>query len=432
MSAIARYYLHAGIPVLGYDRYRSPLCVQLEEEGAEIIYQEDTEWLDQKIKSGAEIIYTPALPDSHKLIQFARESGAPMRKRSEELGKLSQQGMCLAIGGTHGKTTTTSMLSVILSNAGRNITAFLGGISANFNSNFYRAQKEEGPSIVVVEADEYDRSFLRLSPNHAIVTSTDSDHLDIYGAREEVLNAFKAFAGLVKDGKVFTASDAIEGEHYSALGSTSIRATDIEWLEEGTSFTYVQGDNYWKDFYLPLPGVHNLENAVGAISVAREVGLTQKEIRSGLQAFRGIKRRFERVYSDDHLTVYDDYAHHPTEIESVISSVRKMYRTAPIYVVFQPHLYSRTRDFAQEFAAALDKADRVVLNPIYPAREEPIIGVSSASIGDEMKLMVEYADRDNWKEWLGEVKDGVLLILGAGDIDHVVEPLVEHLKTERK
>jgi UDP-N-acetylmuramate--alanine ligase len=426
MSAIARYYLNKGVSVCGYDRYQSPLCKQLEEEGAEIIYEQDVSWLQSKVGRETEIIYTPALSEHSEILTWARSTALPVRKRSEELGRLSGKGTCLAVGGTHGKTTTTSMLAVLLAEAKRNVTAFLGGISANFKSNFYQSNTSQGEWLTVVEADEYDRSFLRLKPHHGIITSTDSDHLDIYGGRNEVLTAFKEFANLV-DGKVFTASEELVGLQYSALKDTSIRANDVEWREEGTRFTYSNDELDWKDLFLPLPGVHNLENAIGAISVAKEVGLSEEEVRNGLAAFKGIKRRFERVYSDDTLTVYDDYAHHPTEIEAVINSVKRMYPGKAIYAVFQPHLYSRTRDFAGEFAKALDLADYTVLNPIYPAREEPIPGVSSKSIGRFMKGKVDYKERDDWMNWLKDIKEGVLLILGAGDIDHVVEPIVNHL-----
>ena len=422
MSAIARYFLGRGVEVHGYDKTETPLTRTLESEGMRIHYEERVSLIPPAVDL---VIYTPAIPSNHAELEHFRAVGTPLKKRAEVLGIISRGMKTVAIAGTHGKTTTSSITTHLLRSGGIDCTAFLGGIARNLESNFAEGKSD----WVVVEADEFDRSFLHLHPDIAAILSMDPDHLDIYGDHETLLETgFKAFAKNLKPGGQLWVQDTLSGYF------TDMPVVQTFGVERGNAqsrnihvasgcfvFDYASAQVDIPGLAFPLPGRHNVENATVAISIALSLGVHPEAIREGLRTFRGVKRRFELVYKSAHTAFFDDYAHHPTELEAAIRAARELFPDAEITGIFQPHLYSRTKDFADGFAAALDLLDRPLLLDIYPARELPMPGVRSEMVLERMKNPNK---RLCAKEELVSVLQGhrpeVLLTLGAGDIDALV------------
>ncbi len=418
MSALARYYNRNGYTVSGYDKTRTELTKKLETEGIEIHYTEDI----TKIPENPElIIYTPAVPKEHKEIQWLQKRGCELKKRAEVLGIISREKRALAVAGTHGKTTTTSLLTHILKVGGIDCTAFLGGIAENYGSNFVAGSSD----FVVVEADEYDRSFLHLSPEIAAVTSTDADHLDIYGDADTMLESgFGAFVKKVNpEGFVFLQNDAeVKSGHPQTfrygINRGDYRAENIRVEDGWFTFDFKSEIENINDIKIALPGRHNIENATAAIAVAQQVGVTGEAVKEALRTFKGIKRRFEFLHRTKNSVYIDDYAHHPSELKAAIGAARELFPDKKITGIFQPHLYSRTQDFQDGFAAELSKLDEVILLDIYPARELPIPGVTSKIVFDKIenkrkKLM----RKEEVSKELKTRKTEVIMTLGAGDID---------------
>lgn len=385
MSALARFMHLRGKVVTGYDRTRTKLTDALEAEGMEIGFEADP----TRLRGVDLVIYTPAVPATHAELAEARRRNMPVMKRAEVLGMISRAYRTIAIAGTHGKTTTTGLTAYLLRACGVDATAFIGGISQNFNSNFVFGESE----WVVVEADEFDRSFLQLKPDVAVITSMDPDHLDIYGTEASVLSSFRDFANQILPGGTLYICDraerldpeAVNTDAYG-LGQGEIKALDVDFGRSGTSFTYQSPQHTVADLAIPFPGRYNLENTMAAISVAKLVGVDDEDLRQALASAKGVHRRFEVRYDEGDLRVIDDYAHHPEEIRAVLEAVRSQFGIdRKIIAVFQPHLYSRTRDFYQGFGEALSIADAALLLDIYPAREEPIEGVTSDLIFDHIQ-----------------------------------------------
>jgi UDP-N-acetylmuramate--alanine ligase len=433
MSAIARYFKAIGIHVHGYDKTRNDFTRQLEEEGFDIHYFENVESIPEDVKNGAKsiVIYTPAIPKDNVELQFFVQKSIRLYKRAEVLGILSANAYTIAVAGTHGKTTTSSMIAHILNECGINFTAFLGGVSTNFNSNYFH--KTDGISlfdkpVVVVEADEFDRSFLHLKPNIAIVTSTDADHLDIYGEAEEVKRSFQEFVDCIrKDGlaiindllDLHTDTDLIT---YGKTEEAMAQYSEVKVINHQFCFQY-KNQSHAFEVRNALPGFHNVENATAAITAALHMQLPLKLIVGACSSFKGVKRRFEYVYNQNGKVVIDDYAHHPTELKACITSVRELYPKRKITGIFQPHLFSRTRDFADDFAAALDLLDECWLMDIYPARELPIEGINAEFLAIKMQKNPLLISKENIIKKLEEQQEELLVILGAGDIDQLVKPI---------
>ena len=439
MSAIARWFNYIGVPVYGYDKTPSPLTETLSGEGIAITYVDAVDQLPSNFASDTQnrlVVWTPAIPHTSVLKNHLIQSGYTLKKRAEVLGMITENMYTVAVAGTHGKTTTSSLVAHLLKHAGKNIAAFLGGLTQNYQNNLilHDEGSEEHP-VVVVEADEFDRSFLHLHPNISIVTSADADHLDIYGDAAHLLDGFRSFIQLTNpSGKLFIQNKALEKLGKNSLGNTPIYAYGLESSDikaariqagiKGFSFDYVTEDGLIPSLLLPIPGFHNIENALAAISVALHVGVTPDQIRSGLASYLGVKRRFEVVYQDENKVFIDDYAHHPEEIRAFLSSVRAIYPDRKITAVFQPHLFTRTRDFAEGFSESLSLADEVILLDIYPARELPIPGVVSEmlleAISSAKKSM---KSKEELLPYLNQIQPEVLVTIGAGDIDRLVLPI---------
>ncbi len=423
MSAIARYLHAKGVKVFGYDKTKTKLTKNLEKSGMKIHYQEDVNLIPEKIDL---IVYTPAIPDENLEKKYLLKSGIPMKKRAEVLGWITKEGKCLAIAGTHGKTTTSAILTHLLKVGGVDCNAFLGGIAGNYKSNFVPGRSK----IMVVEADEYDRSFLHLDPYAAVITSMDPDHLDIYQDGENMVSSgFGAFARKIQQGGHLYLKDGLtlrkpNGVNKSSYGveSGEVCARNVKVKKGYFHFDYCFGNKIWSDLKFSLPGLHNVENAVAAISLARLVKVKEADIRRGLVSFKGVKRRFEFIIRNTKQVYIDDYAHHPTELSAAISAARMLYPEKKITGIFQPHLFSRTRDFKRGFAKALDRLDEIILLPIYPAREKPMKGVTSNSIFDLMKSKNKnIVKKEDLIGFLKNKKTEVLMSLGAGDIDTEVK-----------
>jgi UDP-N-acetylmuramate--alanine ligase len=432
MSALARWFKQKGYSVFGYDRTSTVLTKKLEEIGIPIHYEDAVNSIDSSILSSKDqtlVVYTPALPIDHLEFNYLRDQGYSIKKRSEVLGDITENVFTVAVGGTHGKTTTSTMLAHMLKYAGKNVTAFLGGISTNYETNYIEGNLTDDDAICVVEADEYDRSFLCLHPDYTIVTAMDADHLDIYGKKESLQDSFIEFMKLVPQGgsrlineKVSDASQ-IEGIRYGIdLGDTvakNIRVGDGIFI-----FDFQSVDAKINDLTLYQPGYHNVENAVAAIQVCLDMGVSPDEIRNGLSEYKGVKRRFEYLIRTDSLVYVDDYAHHPVEIDAFLGSLKVLYPTKKLTAIFQPHLYTRTRDFVDGFADSLSTADKVFLLDIYPAREEPIPGVTSDLIYERMKSKEKQMTTKESLVGLLDIDDiEVLATIGAGDIDTLVGPI---------
>lgn len=435
MSALARYFNAKGKAVSGYDRTPTPLTDRLVDEGIPVHFEDNVDLIPAKVKDESEkagvlIVYTPAIPDDHKELNFLMELGHPLFKRSEVLGMITRETFTIAVAGTHGKTTTSTIVAHVLKQSGYRSDAFLGGIATNYNTN---ALIDEESKSTVVEADEYDRSFLTLHPNIAVVTSLDADHLDIYGDKGHLEESFALFLSQVKPGGIVvsrsgldvTVNDDVTHLKYSLDDQEAdVHARNIHILDGYYIFDVESKYGNMHDVTLGLPGLHNVENALAAIAIAQELEIENTVIRQCLADFKGVKRRFEtHVKSASHIYI-DDYAHHPEELRATISSVRDMYPDKKITGIFQPHLFTRTRDFADEFARSLELLHELILLEIYPAREEPIEGINSQYLLDKVNL--EQKALLTKKELIDDLKSReleVLLTLGAGDIDQLVEPI---------
>lgn len=433
MSAIARYLKEEGKRVFGYDRVCTELTKELEQEGIEIVYEDDCSHI-----AGLnidEVIYTPAVPSDSEILKYVREKGLPLFKRSEALGRITRNKKTIAIAGTHGKTTTAGLTAHILKNSHLGCSAFLGGISNNYSTNFLINHSSD---YVVVEADEYDRSFLRLTPFISLITSIAADHLDIYGDINNLEQAFAQFAGLTGESGRLLLKKNLPVKIHSRAAKTTYSLTDVNADYHASNIRVNQGAYYfdlhtpnkeYKDMKMTYPGRHNIENAVAASAVALSLGVNEHELRESLATFMGMKRRFDLRIKTDKTIYYDDYAHHPQEIEATVKSLKELYPDKRICGVFQPHLYSRTRDFADEFAKALELMEVVILLPIYPAREEPIEGISSNTILERIsKSDKYYVEKDHLLPLLKTLHPELLLTLGAGDIDRFVEPITQIIR----
>jgi UDP-N-acetylmuramate--alanine ligase len=428
MSALARYFKQQGKEVSGYDRTETPLTKKMVSEGIDIFYSVNPKRLEANPDL---VVFTPAIPDDHPELIRAREKGIPLMKRAEVLGLISYSSRTIAVAGTHGKTTTSTMIAHILSCSGLSCSAFLGGVAKNYDSNFLAGDSD----WVVVEADEYDRSFLHLKPELAVITSVEPDHLDIYGDEQAVWNSgFRAFVGKIQaEGALWMHHSLLQqmGNENAGLRKYTYGISEGKCKAENTRvengafiFDYVDEQGSLDGIRLPMPGRHNVENATAAIAVARKLKCAGEDIREALDSFKGIKRRFERILDLPGRIFIDDYAHHPTEVKAAISACRELFPGKEIWGIFQPHLYSRTRDFADEFAEALDKLDKAVLLPVYPAREKPIKGVSSEMILEKMNNpRKEKWNKENALQKLKMNHPEVLITLGAGDIDQLIEPI---------
>ncbi len=437
MSALARWFHHNGVQVYGYDKTSTKLTAQLESEGISIHFEDEIEKMPDFVfenKKGVLIVYTPAIPKDHKGFNYLNEKGISLYKRSEVLGKLTEGMFTVAVAGTHGKTTTSSMIAHLLKSGKKDIAGFLGGITTNYGTNMVMNQGDYRKAIIVVEADEFDRSFLTLKPNIAVVTSTDADHLDIYGKLEELKKSFSLFLenvnpkgqAYIKDGLwQEIASKKIKAQPISyGLNAGEIRALNVQVKDAKFVFDVALKDLIIKGFQLSVPGFHNVENAVVAIAIAHQLGLNDKEILEGISTYAGVKRRFEYIIQREDFVFIDDYAHHPSEITAMLTSVRALYPGKKVSILFQPHLYSRTRDFAVEFSRSLSLADEVMLLDIYPARELPIEGVSSDILLESIQVDEKYkVEKDTIIEYLSNRELEVFITMGAGNIDQLVEPL---------
>lgn len=455
MSALARFFKLGGNTVSGYDRTPSPLTSQLEAEGISIHYDDNPDLIPDGIDL---VVYTPAVPKDTREFQHLEQSGVPMKKRSQVLGELTRGKKCIAVAGSHGKTTTSAMIAYLLSKTDIGCSAFLGGISKNFDSNLLVNNESQ---YVVVEADEYDRSFLQLHPYYSVITATDPDHLDIYGTHENLIQAFQQFANQTNpEGALFLkeglaghdhhhhdedkGEDEHEHEHHLKI-SEEIKCFSYSARSIEPDFYTINVRNYNGNIYFDLRTpdkvlydielqnscLYNVENAVAASAVALACGLDEYQLRYGLKTFAGIRRRFDvRVKTKD-VVYIDDYAHHPKEIAATIESIKHLYPDKRIVGIFQPHLYTRTRDFADQFVDALKPLDEIILMPIYPAREKPIPGISSGMLLRKMDTMNKYlCSADQVPDLVEALCPDVVVTLGAGDIDRLVPVLEQRLKEE--
>lgn len=430
MSAIARFFKAKGAVVAGYDKTPTALTDELIKEGIAVHFDESIETLPENIDL---VVYTPAIPAEHKEFVFFNEKGFNIRKRSEVLGMITRETFTIAVSGTHGKTTITSMIAHILKQSKKDIISFIGGISKNYNTNLILS---ENITIAVVEADEFDRSFLQLRPDYAIISSMDADHLDIYGSRDFLIESFRLFASQVKEnGKLFLKKKlelpgiSAETISYSAKEKADYYAANIR-VENGCfHYNICCPDNINISVKTVVPGLHNVENAIVATAIALNLGVSPAGIKKALQSYSGVVRRFDFRIKEKNLVFIDDYAHHPEEIKACIAAVRELYPGKKITGVFQPHLFTRTRDLAEDFAESLAKLDELILLDIYPARELPVEGVTSEMLLD--KIIMEnkmLCQKENLIEVLIRKEPEVLITIGAGDIDQLVEPIEKSLK----
>ena len=437
MSAIARYFNHKGCAVAGYDRVRSELCAELENENIDIHYEDAVDFIPQNFRNSAEtlVIFTPAIPQEHSEYQYFKQNNFKIVKRAEILGQITKTERGLCIAGTHGKTTISTMTAHIFKQSKLDCNAFLGGISLNYHNNLLLSEKS---GFVVIEADEYDRSFHQLTPFMAVISATDADHLDIYHTHNEYVEAFEKFTSLIVEGGALVYKKGIELLPkvqknvniftYSATEKADFYADNIKIGNGELRFDFNFPNGKITDILLGVPIFINVENAVAAMALAWLNGMENEEIKRGISTFKGIKRRFEK-HLDAPKIFIDDYAHHPQELAQSIKSVKKLYADKKVLGVFQPHLYSRTRDFYKEFAMALNLLDEVILVEIYPARELPIDGVSSEMIYNQIDTATKtLALKADLTKILAEKDFDVLLTLGAGDIDTYIPKIIETIK----
>ena len=439
MSALARYFNTIKIPVGGYDKVSKPLTQELEKEGIIIHYEDEPSLIPSPFtenKKSTLIVYTPAIPEYHRELRYFKENGYTVMKRSEVLGMISEKKKCIAVAGTHGKTSVSTMIASLFKNSTVGCNAFLGGISKNFNSNIVLNPDSE---ILVAEADEFDQSFLQLNPDLAVVTSLDADHMDIYQDKESLKEAFEKFVNkLSKNGILVKHKDAqfalpenknISTYTYSLNDNTDFYAENIIMKEGHYGFDLVTPKEKIKNFSLAVPGLLNVENAIAALSVGYLYNLDVSTMVNTFSLFEGIQRRFDVQFDEDGMIYIDDYAHHPKEISYTIRSIRDMYPGRRLLGIFQPHLYTRTQYHAEEFAKSLEKLDEAVILDIYPAREEPIEGVNSKLIQNKISsIPSSTVSKEYLTEILNDKKIDILLTMGAGDIDQMVEPIKELLQ----
>ena len=432
MSALARYFKSIGKKVSGYDKTPTVLTGKLEEEGIDIHFEDNISLID---KDADLVVYTPAVPKDHKEYNYLLENNYTVLKRSDVLGMITKGTFSICVAGTHGKTTTSAMIAHLLRHSEYGCNAFLGGIASNYGTNFWSSEK----NVSVAEADEYDRSFLKLFPDIAVITAMDADHLDIYGTAEKLQDAFIEFANQVKTGGLlinkfglsrsneFKTADKIS---YSMHNNAADAYAENIRLDNGSYvFDIVIRKETIKDVELNMGGMHNIENAVAAITVAKHIGITDAKIKAAVAAFKGVKRRFEYVVKNDRQVMIDDYAHHPEELRALITGAKELFPGKRTTVVFQPHLFSRTNDFADGFAEVLSLADEVILLPIYPAREKPMEGVNSEMIASRMaNKNVKVLSKEALITEIRNNRQQLLITAGAGDIDMLVEPLSEIIK----
>ena len=440
MSAIARFFDSKGIKVSGYDKTPTVLTKELEAGGIAVHYEENVDLIPKEVDL---VVYTPAIPEEHKELVYYRTNGYKVIKRSDVLELITKSSFNICIAGTHGKTTITTMIAHLLRNSGFGCNAFLGGIAVNYGTNFWSSEK----NVCVIEADEYDRSFLKLSPDMAIITAMDADHLDIYGTAEAMEQAFIDFSKRVRPDDLLIRQFGLKrGKELKADGhityslqneSADVYATNIRMMNGSYEFDVMMKDNMLENVKLNMGGMHNVENAVAAIAAASSLEIENDKIKAAIENFQGVKRRFEYIIKNERMVFVDDYAHHPEELRALITGAKTLFRQKKCTVIFQPHLYSRTKDLADGFAEVLDLADEVILLPIYPARELPIAGVSSEMIlmkmkNDNKRIMMK-EELMNWinNDYIKEVNKEfgeVLITAGAGDIDMLVEPIKNVLK----
>ena len=425
MSALARYFAKRGCSVCGYDKTRTNLTIALEHEGILVSYLDEESALPVNFienHTDTLVVYTPAIPKESKILNYFQNNNFSIKKRSEVLGIISEGMFCIAVAGTHGKTTTSSMVAHLLTDTGFGCTAFLGGITTNYNSNVLFNTN----NVVVIEADEYDRSFLTLHPDIAIVTSMDADHLDIYGDEKQLQASFGLFVNQLKpDGKLFIKNGLpLRGITYSANSDAVLKAENIHVKNGNFVFDFEDGYTKIKDLTLAMPGKHNVENAVAAIGVALSLGIHPKSVKKAIASFKGVKRRFEQVVSNASHVYIDDYAHHPEELKACLDAVKQLHPNKKLTVIFQPHLFSRTRDFADDFAEVLSSVDQLILLEIYPARELPIEGINAQYLLDKITITdKKICGKDFVLKHINNEKPELLLTVGAGDIDTLVEPI---------
>ncbi len=440
MSAIARYFLHKGIVVAGYDKTPSALTKQLEREGALIHYEENVDEIPHVCRKpeSALVVYTPAIPHDHKELVFFRENGFDVEKRAQVLGMLTRTHKGLCVAGTHGKTTTSAMCAHIMHQSHVDCNAFLGGISKNYASNYILSKESD---YVVIEADEFDRSFHWLRPWMSVITSTDPDHLDIYGTKEAYLESFRHYTTLISPGGALIIHRGLEMKPDVQEGVTvydysrdegDFHAENIKIENGEITFDFISPVENVTGVNLGQPIPINIENGIAAMAMAQLNGCTPDELKYGMSTYRGVDRRFDFKIKTDKIVFLSDYAHHPKEIFQSVSSIRELYKDKKITAIFQPHLYTRTRDFHKDFADSLSLLDEVVLCDIYPAREEPIPGVTSKLIYDELKPGVEkkMIHKEDVLDFVRDNDFEVLVVLGAGDLDNYVPQIEKILQSK--
>jgi UDP-N-acetylmuramate--alanine ligase len=443
MSALALYFAKGGYTIAGYDRTESRITLSLVENGCSVIYNDDINALPALFsniseKSKVIIVYTPAIPSDSRILSFFRNNGYTIYKRSEILGEISRNTDTLAVAGTHGKTTVSTMIAHLLKQSHIDCSAFLGGISKNYNSNLLLGESR----FTVMEADEFDRSFHRLSPLIAVVTSLDADHLDIYGDQVSMIKAYNEFCGKIRHGgdlivnsrirKDIVVPEGVTCHTYGLDNEADFKSYGIRRNRDYYSFNFKSPATTIEDLHFAFPGIVNIENFTAAIAVALMCGVSEQEIRKGVMLFQGVRRRFDIRINMPGLAFVDDYAHHPEEIRACITCIKEYFAGRKITGIFQPHLFSRTRDHADGFAQILDQLDEVILLPIYPAREKPIDGVTSGMIFSKMKSANKrMLEKSDIPDHLDSAGIDVLLTIGAGDIDSLVAPIEDKLRRER-
>lgn len=431
MSGLARYFKKRGCVVCGYDKTCTQLTEKLMNEGIPVVFQDEEDNIPVSFQENDPhtlIIYTPAIPKDSAILNYFKNGSYSLKKRSEVLGIISKGMFTIAVAGTHGKTTTSSIIAHVLKDSGYDCSAFLGGIASNYNSNVLFGSN----NTMVVEADEFDRSFLTLHPDIAIVTSMDADHLDIYGDKMHLVESFKQFTSQLKPGGRLIYRKGLDltgGKTYSANVMADIQAYNVRIKNGSFWFDFKNWNTEIENIQLGLPGLHNIENAVSAIEVALHLGIEPEKIKKALAGFLGVKRRFEYILKEEGHIYIDDYAHHPEELRACISAVKSLYPDKKLTAIFQPHLFSRTRDFASEFSEVLGMVDDLIMLEIYPARELPIEGVSSSMILDNVnnaskRILTKHEALD----FVRTNKPELLLTVGAGDIDTLVQPIKEILQ----
>ena len=441
MSALVRYFIHSGLVVAGYDKTPSELTRRLEKEGALIHYEENIDEIPHLCKNPEHclVVYTPAIPSEHKELQYFRENGFEIQKRAQVLGTLTRQKKGLCVAGTHGKTTTSSMCAHIMHQSGLDCNAFLGGITKNYGTNYIVSDSD----YVVIEADEFDRSFHWLSPWMTVITSTDPDHLDIYGTKEAYLESFRHYTELIQPGGALIIHRDLEiKEHLQdgvrrfdyALNEGDFHAENIKIENGEIMFDFISPIENVRNVQLGQPIPINIENGIAAMAMAQLAGCNAEELRCGIKTYGGVDRRFDFKIKTPELVFLSDYAHHPKEIFQSARSIRELYKNRRITAIFQPHLYTRTRDFYQDFADALSQLDEVILTEIYPAREQPIEGVTSKLIYDRLAPGVEkqLVNKDDVLQLVKSRSFDVLIVLGAGDLDNQVPQIAKILSSKKE